>query len=79
MSSIKKQKNIILKYNTIFLILNINYPSLLIKLIDILHSPVEVGAGDEGSEERNDCGSLLHPVPKLHVNSLLKNKIKIII
>lgn len=31
--------------------------------MDILHSPVEVGAGDEGSDDKNDCGSLLHPVP----------------
>lgn len=36
--------------------------SLLIKLIDILHSPVDVGAGDDGSEDRKDCGSLLQPV-----------------
>lgn len=38
--------------------------SLLIKLIDILHSPVDVGAGDDGSEDRKDCGSLLHPIPR---------------
>lgn len=38
--------------------------SLLIKLIDILHSPVDVGAGDDGSDDRKDCGSLLHPMPK---------------
>lgn len=31
--------------------------------MDILHSPADVGAGDEGSDDRNDCGSLLHPVP----------------
>lgn len=47
------------------------YPSLLIRLIDMLHSPVEVGAGDEGSEERNDCGSLLHPVPKLCIDTFI--------
>jgi len=39
------------------------HPSLLIKLIDMLHSPVDVGAGDDGSEDKKDCGSLLHPVP----------------
>jgi len=38
--------------------------SLLIKLIDILHSPVDVGAGDDGSEDTKDCGSLLQPVPE---------------
>lgn len=45
-----------------FGVLNNCAPSLLIKLMDMLQSPVEVGAGDDGSEERNDCGSLLHPV-----------------
>lgn len=30
------------------------HPSLLIKLMDILHSPVEVGAGDDGSEDKKD-------------------------
>lgn len=39
------------------------HPSLLIKLIDMLHSPVDVGAGDDGSEDKKDCGSLLQPVP----------------
>ena len=43
----------------------ITNPSILIRLMDILLSPadVDVGAGDEGSEDRKDGGSLLHPAP----------------
>lgn len=31
--------------------------------MDILHSPAEVGAGEDGSDDKNDAGSLLQPVP----------------
>lgn len=32
--------------------------------MDMLHSPVDdVGAGDDGSDDRNDWGSLPHPAP----------------
>ena len=39
------------------------YSSLLTRLIDMLHSPADVGAGDEGSDDRKDWGSLLQPRP----------------
>lgn len=34
--------------------------------MDMLHSPADVGAGDDGSDDKKDCGSLLQPVPEFH-------------
>lgn len=31
--------------------------------MDMLHSPVDVGAGEDGSDDKKDGGSLLQPVP----------------
>lgn len=43
---------------------------MLMRLIDMLLSPADVGAGDDGSEDKNDGGSLLQPAPM----SILKKR-----
>lgn len=32
--------------------------------MDMLQSPVDVGAGEDGSDDKKEGGSLLQPVPK---------------
>lgn len=40
--------------------------------MDMLLSPAEVGAGEDGSDDKKDCGSLPHPAPFIEINNQTK-------